>query len=70
MTKTSYARIAEHCLNKYWNSKATDFHGGGWDIGSPAHLHAKRWAKKNLSSLKRMSWPQIFQAYKRTLVQE
>jgi len=68
MTKSSYSRIAIWCLNKYWN--AATIQDKGWDTGSPAHRYAVRWAKKNHSDLKKLSWPKIFKAYLKTLVQD
>lgn len=67
MSKSSL--IAEYCLNKYWNSSATDIYGG-WDIGSPAHRYAMRWTKKNIRRFSTMSKKQIYSEYLRTLVQE
>lgn len=69
MNKT-YQLIAERCLDNYWNSCATDSHGGGWDRGSNAHKFALKWAEKNFSDLKILSWKKIYKLYQKQLVQE
>lgn len=65
-----FHQIAVKCLNKYWNSCATDMYGGGWDKGSPAHSFALRWSKQNINRFRHLSFGQIYTEYKRCLVQE
>ena len=62
--------IAERCLNNYWNSCATDFHGGGWDNGSPAWYFAIKWSQRNFVELRLLSWREIYKRYRKSLVQE
>jgi hypothetical protein len=57
-------KISEKCLNKYWNSYATDiYENGGWDRGSNSHRLTVKWVENNYLRFSKMRFSLIYKEY-------